>query len=145
MMSLTPRSRNDMNIFRMMDDFERGFFSNTVSGMSQFRTDISEKDDAYLLEADLPGFDKDNINIDLDGDVLTISAEQKTENEEKDKDGNYIRRERRYGSFSRSFDVAGIDTENIKADYKDGVLKLDLPKAKEQQPASRRITIGDKN
>ena len=95
----------------------------------------------YELEADLPGFKKEDINIELDDTYLTIQAERKSETEEKDKTGSYVRRERSYGSFSRSFDVSGIDVSAIKASYQDGVLKLVLPKKEEIAPAARRLEI----
>lgn len=142
MLSMIPYNRREANLFRYMDELERNFFSTTVSGDTQFRCDISEKDGNYLMEAELPGFDKEDIHVELEGDTLTISATHKTESEEKDKDGNYIRRERRFGSFSRSFDVSGIKADGIKADYKNGVLELTLPKKTEEEPSSRRIAIG---
>lgn len=86
----------------------------------------------------MPAFDKEDININIDGNKLTITAKHNVEKEEN-KD-NYICRERRYGSFTRSFDVSNIKTEEIKADYKNGVLTLDLPK-KNNNPTSRKIDI----
>ncbi|MFV0411921.1 MAG: Hsp20/alpha crystallin family protein [Oscillospiraceae bacterium] len=141
MFSIVPYTRRDNNIFRLMDDMERSFFNNAVSGSAQFRCDISEKDGAYLLEAELPGFKKEDIHVDIEGETLTVSASSKVENDEKDKDGNYIRRERRYGSFSRSFDVTDIDTSAIKAAYNNGVLELTLPKAQKQLPTAQKISI----
>ena len=70
----------------------------------------------------------------------TMTAEHKAETEESKK-GKYIRRERSYGSYERTFDIAGIDTENITADYKNGILTMVLPKKKPQAPASRKLTI----
>ena len=109
--------------------------------MAEFKTDIKDTGKEYELEADLPGFKKEDINIELDDNYLTIQAERKYENDEKDKKGNYVRRERSYGSFSRSFDVSGIDVSAIKASYQDGVLKLILPKKEEAVPATRRLEI----
>ena len=127
------------NPFRDMENFASGFFRD--SAFTAIRTDIQDKGDHYLLEADLPGFKKEDINIELDDTYLTIQAERKSETEEKDKKGNYVRRERSYGSFSRSFDVSGIDVSAIKASYQDGVLKLVLPKKEEIVPAARRLEI----
>ena len=81
------------------------------------------------------------IGIDLDGTTLVITARHSSESGEKDKDGNYLRRERKFGSFSRSFDVSGVDTEHISAAYKNGVLELTLPKQAAQVPQARRIEI----
>lgn len=143
MFSMIPYRKREANLFGFMDDLERSLYSN-VSGDARFRVDISEKDDNYLLEAELPGFDKDDINVQLDGDTLSVSANHESKSEEKDKDGRYVRRERRYGSFTRSFDVTGIDVDKIKADYKNGVLELNLPKVKaeEKAPEARKINIG---
>ena len=80
-------------------------------------------------------------NIDLTGDTLTVSAERKDEREEKGSGDKYLRRERYYGSYSRAFDVSGIDTDAIGATYKNGVLTLELPKKKEEKPSQRTIEI----
>lgn len=133
------------NIFQLFDEIEKSLFDSnfgTTLESASFRTDIREKDDAYLLEAELPGFGKENISIDLQGDRLLISAKRDDVKEEKDSDGSYIRRERRLGAFQRSFDVTNIDTDNIKADYQNGVLLLLLPKKAAQLPPAKRIEIG---
>ena len=141
------RTAGDFNIFREMEELERRFFGDSFGslvkseGASGFRTDISDQGDSYLLEADLPGFDKDSIHLDLSEDTLTISAERHSQHEEEDKKGSYICCERSYGQYQRSFDVSGIDTEKIKAKYADGVLSLTLPKKAEVQPASKRLEI----
>ena len=98
-------------------------------------------DDAYVLEADLPGVKKEDIHIDIDGDRLSISAQRSSTNEEKDSDGNYIRCERSYGSFSRSFDISGVRSEDISAAYDNGVLTLTMPKQVQAVPAARRLEI----
>ena len=143
MFNLTPyRKHNEVSYydpFQMMDEMERRFWGS--NGMSSFKTDIRDEGGAYVLEAELPGFQKEDINIQLSDNYLTITAEHRTESEEKDKKGNYVRRERSYGSFSRSFDVSGIDVSAIKASYQDGVLKLVLPKKEEIVPAARRLEI----
>ena len=130
---------SNFNPFHDFDELERAFFSDNALG--EFKADIQEDGDNFVLEADLPGFKKEDINIELDDTYLTIQAERKSETEEKDKKGNYVRRERSYGSFSRSFDVSGIDVSAIKASYQDGVLKLVLPKKEEIVPAARRLEI----
>ncbi len=128
--------------FRDLEDFERAFFNDFAKPAYQgFRTDIKEEEGKYVIEAELPGFKKEEISVDLDGECLTISAEHKEENDEKDKKGNYLRRERRYGSVTRSFDVSNIDCDNIKVAYTDGILSVDLPKKEPAVPTSRRLTI----
>ena len=145
MFDLTPyrfrgnRGISEYNPFRFFDDFEKNFFSDNMPG--EFRTDIQDKGSELVLEADLPGMSKDDIHVDIDDGYLTISASRKSEKEEKDNKGNFIRRERSYGSFVRSFDVSGIKTDEISAKYADGVLTLTLPKKEETVPASRRLEI----
>ena len=118
---------------------ERNFFKG--SSIGEFRADIRDTGDAYELEADLPGVKKEDIQVELDNNYLTISAERHAEKDEKDKKGNYVRRERSYGSYSRSFDVTGVQTDQITAEYTDGVLKLRLPKKQESLPTTRRLEI----
>ena len=126
--------------FRDFDELERSFFGNSARAVSGFRTDVTDTGDAYKLEAELPGFNKDDIKIDIENDCLTISAERSMENKEEGKH-NFVKRERYYGSFSRSFDISGINADAIEASYTDGVLTLTMPKKQEQLPASRRLEI----
>ena len=139
MFGMIPFDRRDSSLFDMLDNFERNFFGTSNTTTSTFRTDIRDEGDKFVLEAELPGFKKEDITLDLKDGVLTISAQHSAENEEK-KD-NYIRRERRYGTFSRSFDVSGIQEDRITAAYNNGVLELSLPKAQPVVPASRQIDI----
>ena len=126
--------------FRMLDEMERSFFGgNNHPAMSTFRTDVTDTGDAFVLDAELPGFKKEDIKIDVENDCLTISAERKLDEEEKQK--NFIKRERFYGSFSRSFDVSGVNVDGIEAAYNDGVLKLTMPKKVETVPPTRRLEI----
>ena len=139
MFGMIPFDRRDSSLFDMLDNFERNFFGSSNSTVSSFRTDIRDEGDKFVLEAELPGFKKEDIKLDLKDGVLTSSAQHSSENEEK-KD-SYVRRERRYGSFSRSFDVSGIQEDHISAAYNNGVLELTLPKAQPVVPASRQIEI----
>ena len=98
-------------------------------------TDIKEKDGNYEISMNLPGFKKEDIHAELKDGYLTISASTQSNNDEKDEDGRYIRKERYSGSCSRSFYVGdGIQETDIKAKFEDGVLKLDIPKV-EAKPA----------
>lgn len=126
------------NPFRDFEEMSRSFWNN--NNVSAFRTDITEKDGKYILEADLPGFKKEDISVDIDKDCLTITAEHKSEEKDENAD-SYIRRERYYGSYTRSFNVKGIDTEAITAAYNDGVLTLTMPKKEPEVPAARRLEI----
>ena len=141
MFGMLPFEKSNDNWFDVFDNFERQFFGHTKATLPDFRTDIRETDGGYVLEAELPGFNKEDIRLDLKDGILTISAEHKENADQKDEKGNYIRRERRYGSFSRSFDVSNIQESGITASYKDGVLELQLPKQQPTVPAARQIEI----
>ncbi len=141
MFGMLPFDHRDDNLFDTFDAFTRDFFRNSNATLPAFRTDIREADGKYVLEAELPGFKKEDIHLDVKDGILTILAEHKENTEEKDEKGSYIRRERRYGSFSRSFDVTGIDESGITAAYQDGVLSLTLPKAQPAVPEARKIAI----
>lgn len=130
---------NSYNPFRMMDEMERSFFNN--QDLAEFKTDISDDGDHFLLEADLPGFDKKDIKLELQGDTLIINAERHSNAEEKNKDGKVVRMERSYGSYSRQFDMSGIDTDHIGAKYENGVLSLTLPKIQATLPETRQLEI----
>ena len=127
------------NPFREMEEMSRSFWNDT--NLNAVPTDITEKHGVYTLTAELPGFKKEDISIDIDKDCLTIAAERKDESEDEDKERNYVRRERFYGSYSRSFNVKGIDTEAINASYADGILTLTMPSKTPETPPTRRLEI----
>lgn len=142
--------RNALDLFRnnAFNLFPQGLFSNYFDdtfwdafGLIGFKVDVREKDDAYIIEAEMPGMNKDNIVIDITDRMLTISAQMDEQNEQKDEDGRYIRRERRQGSFRRSFSLDNIKADEIKADMKNGILTIYCPKASKTIPSSRRIGI----
>lgn len=142
-MPLTRRSTltRAYDPFSIFDEIEKSFFNRGTSTLG-FKTDIKDTGDAYEIEAELPGFDKDQIDIEVQNDVLTISAIRKDEHEEKDENGKYIRRERSYGSFSRGFDVSDVDVNSITVGYDNGILAIKMPKKGEQEPEVRKLTIG---
>ena len=131
-------SLNAFDPFRMLDEMDRHFLTNAPA-VSAFRTDVIDTGDTFKLESELPGFKKEDIKIDIENDCLTISAERSGDTKEEKR--NYIKRERFYGSFSRSFDVSGINVDGIEAAYNDGVLTVTLPKKAAEVPASRRLEI----
>lgn len=139
MYGLTPFEKKTYDLFDAFHDFEDNFFK--APAAAAFKTDIKDEGDKYVLEAEMPGFEKDDIKLDLDGDRLTITAENSISDESKDGEGRYIRRERTFGSYTRSFDVSAIDTDKIGAEYKNGILILDLPKKQSTAPAARRLEI----
>lgn len=99
------------------------------------KTDIKEKKDGFVLEVNLPGVKKEDIQAELKDGYLTISATHGASNEEKEEDGTYIRRERYFGSASRSFYVGeDVTQEDIKARYEDGVLCVCIPKIEPKKP-----------
>lgn len=122
----------------MMDDFFRPFFVPARSPES-FRVDVKDEGSGYLLEAELPGMKKENVHISVDNDVLTI--ETKTEEKKEERKDNYLMNERRTGCFRRSFTLNGIDETGITAAYEDGILKITLPKAAEEEKTGHEITI----
>ena len=130
-----------------MEEFEKAFFGAPFGrvfdtpAFAQFRTDVTDEGDHYLLEADLPGFEKKDITLDIRDDTLIVRAERKSKVEEKDKKDKVIRMERSYGSYQRSFDISGVDADKIKAKYVDGVLRLTLPKQEKRLPEGRRLEI----
>ena len=141
MFGMLPFERSNDNMFDTFDNFARDFFRSSNTSLPDFRTDIREVNDKYVLEAELPGFNKEDISLDVKDGILTITAEHKESSDQKDEKGTYLRRERRYGSFSRSFDITGIDEAGITAAYNNGVLELNLPKAQPVVPEARRIAI----
>ena len=138
-------SRSFWSPFREMDNLARAFFNEPFfsekAEIRPSRTDIRKTDEGFVLDADLPGFEKKDIAIDLKDDVLTIKAQRHSEVEDSDKKENYIRIERSYGSYERSFDVSGIDTDKIKAKYENGVLSLTLPEKEPVIPETKTLEI----
>ena len=141
MFDLMPFNRREDNLFHYLDNLEKNFWGDLATNVSSFRTDVLDKGDRFVLEAELPGFQKEDIHLDIEGDRLTISAEHSEEQKSEDDKNHYIRRERRYGSMSRSFDISSIDAEHITAKFEDGVLELNLPKKQATVPTNHRIEI----
>lgn len=107
------------------------------------RTDVHENETDYEMDMDLPGFKKDQVNINLEDGYLTISAAKEHDNEKKDRHGKIIRQERYAGSMQRSFYVGdGVKPEDVKAKFEDGVLKLSIPKKElKELPSNTTISI----
>ena len=127
--------------FREMQEMQRAFWNTPSMASNTFRTDISETNDAYKLEAELPGFAKEDIKVDIDDDTLTIKAEHSENHDEQNDAGEYVRRERYYGSYSRCFNVSEIDVDGITAAYENGILTLNMPKKAPVKPESRHLQI----
>ena len=104
MSMLTPFERKGYDLFNAFHEFENDFFKGNQ--ITSCKTDIRDEGDKFVLESELPGFEKEDIKLDLNGDCLTISAQHSKNTEEKDKKGSYVRRERSYCSYQRSFNVS---------------------------------------
>ena len=125
----------------VFDDFFGDFFNESqkpvIRGWNP-KVDVFEEADHIVMKAELPGVEKDQISIDVDGRVLTLKGERSVDNEVKE--DTYTLRERSYGRFERAFTLpAETDAEQIKAEYKDGVLELNIPKPASSKP--RQIAI----
>ena len=145
MYSLVPRKGSivrrgrDYDVFDMMDEFlNKSFFSPTTNN-SGMKTDIRQTDKEYIIEAELPGYNKEDIKLELKNNYLTISAGKEEESEEK-KNG-YLRKERKCGQVCRSFYVEGISQEDINAKYNNGVLEISLPKKEKEEEVLNTIEI----
>lgn len=147
MFEMVPFKRNN-GLRKRGDDFFNNFFGNFFDDDflmpsnfmgNSFRVDLKETEDSYMIEADLPGIQKDAVNIEYENNYLVISA--KREDNIEDKNDNYVRRERHYGEFRRAFYVDNIDESKIKASFRDGVLKVDLPKLNKEIQRKKRIDI----
>lgn len=131
-MMLVPR-RNNFDLFD--DFFDEDFFTKKEKNL--MKTDIVEKKDKYIVDVDLPGFKKENINLSLNNGYLDISA--KVEREEEKDEHKILRQERFYGECSRSFYVGDdIKEEDINAKFNNGILKIEIPK-KEEKDKSKEI------
>ena len=132
--------RNDFDLLDNFDDFW-----SFPKEKNLMKTDIKEKDNHYLIEVDLPGYDKKEIKIAVEDGYLTINA-SKSENHEEKEDGHFVRKERYIGKASRSFYVGkDVETEDIKANFKNGTLRLEVPKKddKKELPSKKYVEIDD--
>lgn len=128
-MMMIPRRRNDFDLFDEI--FDDPFFSRVDTKL--MRTDIKEKKDSYVVNVDLPGYEKEDIKIEINNGYLTVTAERTNSDEEKE-EGRYIRKERYSGQCSRSFYVGdNIKDTDVKASFKNGILTLEFPKEKHEE------------
>ena len=140
-MMMIPRINKEFDLLGEM--FADPFFTEHESKI--MKTDIKEKTDKYLIGIELPGYQKENIKIDVEDGYLTVHAEINSDNEEKE-EGKFVRRERYVGSCSRNFYVGNeVKSEDIKASFKNGILKIEVPKKeyKKELPEKKYIEIED--
>ena len=146
MFDIVPWRKNN-SLQRKGDDFENmvnsffndDFFSSLGVLKNNFSVDLKEDDNDYIIEADLPGVDKKDIEISYKNGYLNIAAKRNNHVEEK-KD-NYVRQERSYGEFKRSFYIDNVEEEKINANFDNGVLKVTLPKLNKETNETRKIEI----
>lgn len=110
------------------------------SKLANFKADVKKVNNKYLVEAELPGYKKDEISVDYDHSYLTIRAEKETNDEVKEK-GKIIRRERHTGQAVRRFYVSGVDKDEIRAELNDGILKIEMPIKESEEAYSKQIEI----
>ena len=123
------------------DFFNDDFFSpmEMISGMNQFSADVRETENEYLVSAELPGVNKEDIKLDYDNNNLIIRAKRQEAHD--DSRDNYIRKERSYGEISRSFYIDNVNKEGIRAKFDNGELKIILPKQVKTHQSNSRIFI----
>ena len=132
--------------FDNFGDVFNGFFRSPLTHRSVRKAripavDVAETDTAYQVKAELPGIRKEDLDVTVDDGVLTIKAER-NDNQEQTENGQLIRQERSYGKFVRSLRLgANVDEETITAEYRDGMLRITLPKAKEVQPRKVEVSV----
>lgn len=134
------RGNDFFNLRSVFDDFfNDSFMPAYFNNVNPMKADIKETDKEYIIDAELPGIKKEDIKLELRDDTLTIAVEHDEQvNEEKE---NYIRRERRFGSFARSFYMENVNNEGVTAKYNDGILTVTIPKAEQGKEKNRRINI----
>ena len=126
--------------FRELENADRKLYGKHAARV--MKTDVQEHEDHYVLDIDLPGFKKDELDLKLENGYLTVSAEKGLDKEEKDKKGKMLCQERYVGSMQRSFYVGDLVTqEDIKAKFEDGVLQITVPKKEAKLPERRTIQI----
>ncbi len=140
-MMMIPRKRNEFDLFR--DFFEGDDFFPVRREHSIMKADIKEKKDKYIIEVDLPGYEKENINLQLKNNYLIVTAEVDKE-DDNEEDGEFVHKERYYGHCTRSFYVGDkVTEEDISAEFKNGTLKINIAKKgnTEELPEAKHIDI----
>lgn len=138
MFDLIPFGRNK-SLWNTFDELEKNFWNSGLVNAGGFKTDVLDQGDHYLLEAELPGFKKEDIHIDIEENYLLITAQTSEEKNEEKK--NYVKRERYQRTFTRQFNIADVKADEIAAQYEHGILKVTLPKKDSEQPPKRSIDI----
>ena len=131
-------------VSRFNDDWGEGLTSTTTPSHFVPKVDIKDQGNSYLVTAEIPGMTEKDIDISLDENVLTLEGERKSEHKEEDKDKGFWRSEISYGSFYRTIPLnEEVEDDKVEASYKDGMLKVTLPKKEGARKKSRKISIGE--
>ena len=137
MLALTPfRRYTPYDPFKELEKLEQRFFGNRTP--SDFSFDLYEENARYVIEAELPGFSKADINVEIEAPYLTVKALRESVGAEARR---YIHSERFYGALERTFDVSGVDTDSITAEYENGILRLSMPKKNADAPKKKSLEI----
>lgn len=124
------------------DDFMPMFSRKEMKEFNSImKTDVKETEKDYILDVDLPGFKKEDVNLNLENGYLTISAKREHKVDNENRKENFVRRERSFGQFSRSFYVGDVEQDEIEAHLENGILTIKLPKEEEKKTKSNRIEI----
>lgn len=143
MANISLRNKGLSTRYNDFYDMVDSFFNSPMDANvfeSSFKLDVAEDDDKFLVEAEMPGIDKDSIDINFDRGELTLAVNSKTEKDESDKQKNYIHKERKSTRMTRSMYFGDIDQDNIKAKLENGILEIEIPKAKEDK-TKKKIEI----
>ncbi|MDE4083466.1 Hsp20/alpha crystallin family protein [Planococcus maritimus] len=141
-MKLMPRKREDFFPKLFQSDLDSDFFDRFFKESNYPQVDVKEGNGQYEVVVDVPGFSKEDIQVDFKDGYLSISGKKEESSETSEDEGHYIRKERSFGSFKRSFYVGDVDEQAIKGNFKDGVLQLIVPKPEEKDSGNgKRIEI----
>lgn len=142
MMKFMPRKREDFFPKLFQSDLDSDFFDRFFKESNYPQVDVKEANGQYDVVVDVPGFSKDDIQVDFKDGYLSISGKKEESSETSEDEGHYIRKERSFGSFKRSFYIGDVDDQAIKGNFKDGVLQLTVPKPEEKDSGNgKRIEI----
>jgi len=138
---IVPRRSDSYSMipFDFFEDFGRSFFDGFPSNL--IKTDIHENDNEFLVEAELPGIPKENIQVTYENGVLTITGQHQTDHATEDEKGRLVRSERSLTSVRRQYLLENVKEDEIKASYAEGILKLTLPKDQGKQASKKLIPI----
>lgn len=141
-MKFMPRKREDFFPKLFQSDLDSDFFDRFFKESNYPQVDVKEANGQYEVVVDVPGFSKEDIQVDFKDGYLSISGKKEESSETSEDEGHYIRKERSFGSFKRSFYVGDVDEQAIKGNFKDGVLQLTVPKPEEKDSGNgKRIEI----